>query len=59
MKSEWVSADRRLPVAANLPVEVGFGDGSVEIRNTVTGDWREVVRWRTVDKASVKKKKAL
>ena len=56
-KVEWVSADRRLPVAANLAVEVAFGDGSMEIRNTVTGDWREVVRWRSVDKAAAPKKK--
>ena len=44
-------------MAANLPVECTFGDGSVEIRNTVSGDWREVVRWRSVDKTAAPKKK--
>jgi hypothetical protein len=34
-------------VTANMPVEVEVG-GKVERRDTVTGDWRDVVRWRTV-----------
>jgi hypothetical protein len=30
-----------------MPVEVEV-EGKVEKRDTVTGDWRDVVRWRTV-----------
>jgi hypothetical protein len=31
-----------------MPVEVALVDGTAEIRDKVTGDWRQVVRWRTV-----------
>jgi hypothetical protein len=44
----WVEATFRLPVAPNMPVEVVLADGKTEMRDKVTGDWREVVRWRTV-----------
>ena len=45
---EWVPGSFRLPVAANLPAEVQLANGKVERKDTVTGDWRQVVRWRTV-----------
>lgn len=45
---KWVDANFRLPVAANMPVEVELAGGGMERRDTVTGDWRQVVRWRTV-----------
>lgn len=44
----WVEATFRLPVAANMPVEVEVAGGGTERRDTVTGDWKSVVRWRTV-----------
>lgn len=54
----WVEASYRLPAAANLPVEVELADGKVERRDMVSGDWRPVVRWRTVvDKEPPKRKK--
>jgi hypothetical protein len=53
----WVEATFRLPVAPNMPVEVALVDGTAEIRDKVTGDWREVVRWRTVLDADQKSKK--
>lgn len=54
----WVEATFRLPVAANMPVEVELVSGGTERRDTVTGDWRQVVRWRTVvDNEPVKRKK--
>jgi len=54
----WVDATFRLPVAANMPVHVMLADGKEERRDTVTGDWRAVVRWRTVvDTEPAKRKK--
>jgi hypothetical protein len=54
----WVEATFRLPVAPNMPVEVVLVDGKTEVRDKVTGDWREVVRWRTVvDTEPTKRKK--
>ena len=54
----WVDATFRLPVAANMPVEVELAGGKTERRDTVTGDWRQVVRWRTVvDNEPAKRKK--
>jgi hypothetical protein len=43
-----------------MPVEVVLADGKTEVRDKVTGDWREVVRWRTVVDTELKrgKKKA-
>ena len=58
LRKEWINADWRLPASANLPVEVVLGDGKSEIRDVLTGDWRAVVRWRTVDKEPGRKKKA-
>ena len=54
----WVEATFRLPAAANMPVEVELVSGGTERRDTVTGDWRPVVRWRTViDTEPAKRKK--
>lgn len=44
----WESADYRLPRSAHIPCEVQFRDGSRKFMITVSGDWREVVRWRQV-----------
>ena len=49
-KNEWQSADRILAHSAHLPVEVELVGGKVERRTTVSGDWRQVTRWRMVDK---------
>jgi len=56
----WVDATFRLPVAANMPVEVELAGGGTEKRDTVTGDWRPVIRWRTVvdNEPKSRKKKA-
>jgi len=56
----WVNATFRLPVAANMPVHAMLADGKEERRDTVTGDWRPVVRWRTVvdNEPKPRKKKA-
>jgi len=56
----WVDATFRLPVAANMPVEVELAGGGMERRDTVTGDWRQVIRWRTVvdNEPGKRKKKA-
>ena len=41
-----------------MPVEVELAGGETERRDTVTGDWRAVVRWRTVvDTEPAKRKK--
>jgi hypothetical protein len=41
-----------------MPVEVVLADGTTELRDKVTGDWRDVVRWRTVvDTEPAKRKK--
>ena len=53
----WVDATFRLPVAANMPVHVMLADRKEERRDTVTGDWRQVVRWRTILDADPKSKK--
>ena len=53
----WVDASFRLPVAANMPVELELAGGGTEKRDTVTGDWRQVVRWRTILDADLKSKK--
>jgi len=53
----WVDASFRLPVTQNMPVEVELAGGT-EKRDGVTGDWRPVVRWRTVvDTEPAKRKK--
>jgi len=54
----WVDASFRLPVTQNMPVEVELAGGATERRDTVTGDWQAVVRWRTVvDTEPPKRKK--
>jgi len=41
-----------------MPVEVELAGGATERRDTVTGDWQAVVRWRTVvDTEPPKRKK--
>jgi hypothetical protein len=41
-----------------MPVEVELAGGGTERRDTVTGDWRPVVRWRpVVDTEPAKRKK--
>lgn len=49
-KNQWQLGTWMLPHSAHLPVEVELADGTVERRATVSGDWRQVVRWRMVDK---------
>jgi len=45
-------------MSQNMPVEVELAGGGTERRDGVTGDWRPVVRWRTVvDNEPVKRKK--
>jgi len=53
----WVEASYRLPAAANLPVEVELAGGGAERRDTVSGDWRPIVRWRTVVDTEPKQRK--
>jgi hypothetical protein len=52
-----VDASFRLPVTQNMPVEVELAGGGTEKRDTVTGDWRQVIRWRTILDADLKSKK--
>ena len=49
-----MSANFRLPATQNLPVEVILSSGKTEIRQQLSGDWRHVVRWRTIPKHSIK-----
>lgn len=49
-KNKWQDGTWMLPHSAHLPVEVELANGTVERRTTVSGDWRQVVRWRMVDK---------
>lgn len=51
---KWVSASFRLPATQNLPVEIILASGKTEIRQQLSGDWRHVVRWRTIPKSSIK-----
>ena len=50
----WVSASLRLPAVQNLPVQVVLSSGQTEIRQQISGDWRPVLRWRTIPKSSLK-----
>ena len=50
----WVDATFRLPAPQNLPVEVILANGKTEIRQQISGDWRQVIRWRTIPKSSIK-----
>ena len=49
-KNKWQDGTWMLPHSAHLPVEVELANGTVERRITVSGDWRQVIRWRMVDK---------
>ena len=55
--NQWNEAAWILPHSAHLPVEVELARGKTEIRDTVTGDWRPVVRWRMIDKREHKAQK--
>jgi len=57
--NQWNKADWILPHSAHLPVEVELDDGKTEVRETVTGDWRQVVQWRMIDKREHKAQKKL
>jgi hypothetical protein len=45
----WVSASFYLPRGNHCPVEVELVGGKREKRDTTEGDWKLVVRWRSVE----------
>ena len=47
--NQWNKADWILPHSAHLPVEVELAGGKTEVRDEVSGDWRQVVKWRMID----------
>ena len=55
--NQWNEAAWILPHSANLPVEVILEDGKTEAREEVSGDWRQVVKWRMIDKREWKAQK--
>ena len=55
--NQWNEAAWILPHSAHLPVEVVLEDGKTEVREEVSGDWRQVVRWRMIDKREWKAQK--
>jgi len=55
--NQWNEADWILPHSAHLPVEVELAGGKTEVREEVSGDWRQVVRWRMIDKREHKAQK--
>ena len=55
--NQWNKADWILPHSAHLPVEVELAGGKMEVRDEVSGDWRQVVRWRMIDKREHKAQK--
>ena len=55
--NQWNEAAWILPHSANLPVEVVLEDGKTEVREEVSGDWRQVVKWRMIDKREWKAQK--
>lgn len=57
--NQWNEASWNLPHSANLPVEVVLEDGKTEVREEVSGDWRQVVKWRMIDKREYKAQKKL
>ena len=57
--NQWNKADWILPHAAHLPVEVELAGGKREVRDEVSGDWRQVVKWRMIDKREHKAQKKL
>jgi len=38
-------------------VEVALAEGKTEVRDEVSGDWRQVVKWRMIDKREHKAQK--
>jgi len=56
-QTNWQDAQKRLPRAYSLPVEVEMAGGKRELRVTTTGDWRSVIRWRpaNMDDAEIKR----
>ena len=57
--NQWNKADWILPHSAHLPVEVELAGGKTEVRDEVSGDWRQVVKWRMIDKREHKAQKKL
>jgi len=57
--NQWNKADWILPHSAHLPVEVELAGGKMEVRDEVSGDWRQVVQWRMIDKREHKAQKKL
>jgi hypothetical protein len=55
--NQWNKADWILPHSAHLPVEVELAGGKTEVRDEVSGDWRQAVRWRMIDKREHKAQK--
>ena len=55
--NQWNEAAWILPHSAHLPVEVVLEDGKTEVREEVSGDWRQVVKWRMIDKREWKAQK--
>jgi hypothetical protein len=45
----WVSAEFYLPRNNHMPCEVELTSGKREKRDTTEGDWKLVVRWRSVE----------
>jgi hypothetical protein len=57
--NQWNKADWILPHSAHLPVEVELAGGKTEVRDEVSGDWRQVVQWRMIDKREHQAQKKL
>jgi len=57
--NQWNKADWILPHSAHLPVEVELAGGKMEVRDEVSGDWRQVIGWRMIDKREHKAQKKL
>ena len=55
--NQWNEAAWILPHSAHLPVEVVLEDNKTEVREEVSGDWRQVVKWRMIDKREWKAQK--
>ena len=55
--NQWNEAAWILPHSAHLPVEVALAGGKTEVRDEVSGDWRQVVKWRMIDKREHKAQK--
>ena len=55
--NQWNKASWFLPHQVHLPVEVELAGGKMEVREEVSGDWRQVVKWRMIDKREHKAQK--